>query len=631
MAPRKVLIAIASVLSAACASGHGRRGGYIEYIRPDQRPPGVGESAASDSLWGRPEDSDRGDGIAESRRSDLEQLVRRFVPTLVLPKADRVNVNGRRYQLIPTNIDLVTDTLRLDLIRASPYVFQDSIDIILQDLEPDTLVALTVQALEYESDPSLMVAWYFNWPGTRVSEWWEAYREFRTGPDSTAWAEPTVYAHPFLDAAGRVVIQYWYFYPFNDFMANHEGDWEHVNVVLSPDRQAIDEVHYYFHHRSIVLPEGEFQPELTDATHPVVYVGGRMYNVLDFPTRILAREHNEGSHGTYPFPGEWESAAGLGHPESVQKADEDSLRVVPHHRFKVVLTPEPNRIDYVAHPEVLRDWLSFVIPVRWGFPSAPSLGSTVVADVGNRSPFGPAYNSAWNRTAPGMDYSIYRVRKIPTARSLIEDLLQPWYYLYIFRTPRYVDDIRSGQDRGELERLGLVPHGGWGERGFGSPNLGISVASPLGGFSELYNTSFGFLIWRNLWAKLRFGAIEFLGGYQRFERTEAPGGAMFVYPVTTSIAIRAPDALFRPYVTLGGGVYGWEWRERIEEGGPQLVESGWDLGWTTSVGVEYYLRTGVALDVGLRYHSTAGPGETVGIDDGNLNFIALWIGHFVRF
>jgi hypothetical protein len=400
---------------------------------------------------------------------------------------------------------------------------------------------------------------------------------------------------------------------------------------LTSDRRGVEEVHYYFHRRSISLPQGEYRPEIVNGTHPVVYVGGRMYNVFDFPIRLLRGENNEGSHGMYPFPGEWESAAGLGHPESVHKADEDSTRVLPYDRFRVVLTPEPSRIDYRRHPEVLREWISFLLPVRWGFPSAPSLGSSIAADVGNRAPFGPSSNSAWNRTAPGMDYSAYRVKKVPFVRSLIEDLLQPWYYLYIFRTPRYVDDLRGQQDRRELQRLGLVPQGGWGERAFGSPNLGVHVGWPRGNFSDVFNSSTGFFLWRNLWAKLRFGAIEFLGGYQRFSRTEAPGGAMFVYPFTTSVVVRAPDALVRPYGSLGGGAYGWESRIRTSEGGPQLVESGWDLGWTASAGVEYYLRTGIALDAGLRYHATKGPGVAAGIDDERLTWLALWIGHIVRF
>ena len=292
-----------------------------------------------------------------------------------------------------------------------------------------------------------------------------------------------------------------------------------------------------------------------------------MYNVFDYPIRLFAGEHNEGSHGSYPYPGEWESAAGLGSPESVQQADKDSTRVVPHDRFRAVLTPEPGRIDYSKNPEILRVWIAFLLPVRWGFPSAASLGSMLNADVGNRAPFGPSYNAAWNRTAPGMLYTAYRIRKLSTARSFFEDLLQPWYYLYILRTPRFVHDIRQGQDRQELERLGLAPRGGWAERAIGTPILGVSIGYPKGNLSGVYNT----------------------------------------------------------------GLFGWESRVRISTDGTQEVSSGWKLGWSAGVGVEYYLRTGLALDVGLRYYRAGTLPTRAQADGADLQFLHLWIGHLLRF
>ncbi len=361
-----VLIAAlsASIALTGCGTAHGRRGIYMDFIRPDQRPPLIGTMAIADSLWGPADESAQGDGVAESRRGELQRLVERFVPTLVMPNNDYAAVDGRRYQLLPTHMRLFTDTLRLDLMQAAPYEFQDSINIAIGGLSPDSLVVLTQNALRYESDPNLVAAWYFDWPGENPREWWEAYGRYRTGPDSTRWAEPTVYAHPFLAPDGRIVIQYWYLYPFNDFIGNHEGDWEHINVVPTADRSGIDEVHYYFHVRSLKLPQGRYPPEVVDGTHTVVYAGGRLYNVLDFPVRWFAGEHNEGAHGTYPYPGEWEGAGGLGAPESVHRADRDSARVVPYHRFRVVLTPEPGRIDYQRHPEVLRDWIWLLLPVN---------------------------------------------------------------------------------------------------------------------------------------------------------------------------------------------------------------------------------------------------------------------------
>ncbi len=619
------------VVLVACSSVHGSRGDYIDVLRPDARPPLVGASTLADSLWGPSGESQRGDGIAESRRVELEELVRRYAPTLVLPNNDYVKVDGRKIRLLPTNVHLFADTLRLDRIRASPYELEDSIDIVLSEISTDSLVSLMAAILRYESDPNLMAAWYFDFPGGNPGQWWEAYGKFRTGSDSALWAQPTVYAHPFLDDDGRTVIQYWYFYPFNDFIGNHEGDWEHVNVVVSADRSRIEEVHYYFHTRSIKLPQGNFEPEIVDGTHPVAYVGGRMYNILDYPIRILTGDRNEGSHGHFPYAGEWEGAGGLSAPESVTKPDKDSTRVIRHNEFRVVLTPEPAGVDYVRVPETLTEWAWLLLPARWGFPAAPSVGSQIkLVDVGNRSPYGLAYNPAFNRTSPGLAYPAYHVRKINTLRSFIEDLLQPWYYLYIFRTPRYVHDTRGTLDRKSLVRLGLAPRGGWRERGIGSTIFGVNVGIPQGDFDDTYDTSVGISLWRNFWAKLRLGAIELMAGYQKFPRGVDPDGSLFVYPITANFVIRAPDALFRPYVSMGGGLYGWEWRVQVPEGA-QLVDSGWDLGWTAGVGVEYYLRTRVAFDVALRFHSTEGPGARGDIDDDELRFFSLWFGHFLRF
>ncbi|TMQ58010.1 MAG: hypothetical protein E6K76_08855 [Candidatus Eisenbacteria bacterium] len=626
------LILVICSLTLSCASTHGQRGLYLDIIRPDQRPPLVGSRAAADSLFGPAQESEKGDGIAESRRAGLEALVQRFAPTLVLSGGDHTTSHGRKYQLIPVHPMLFADTLRVDRVRAAPYEFKDFLDIPFHGLNTDSLLHLTEMGARYESDPDLLEVWYFDFPGETPREWWRAYARLRQGADSSAWRQPTVFAHPFLDERNRLAIQYWFFYPTNDYIGNHEGDWEHVNVVLTPDRAGIDEVHYYFHFRSVNLPQGEYRPQIVDRTHPVVYDGGRVYMILDYPIRILAGDRNSGSHGKFPYPGEWEAVAGLGHTESVSRADKDSLRVVPHGLFRVVLTPEPSRIDYQRHPEVLREWAWLLLPVRWGYPSAPSVGSEVkLADVGNRAPFGPAFNAGWNRTAPGLTYPAYRVRRIPVLRSFLEDLFQPWYYLYIFRHPRYVHDTRGILARRELERLGLAPRSGWSERGLGSPILGSNVAFPGGHFADLYDRSVGISVVRNFWGKFRVGGIELVGGYQKFKRTEGAGGALFVYPITANFALRAPEALFRPYATIGGGPSGWESRVRVPAQRDQLVSSGWGLGWTASAGVEYYLRPRLALDVNFRYFDTPGPGGEANLAGDRLRYATLWVGHYVRF
>jgi len=252
-----------------------------------------------------------------------------------------------------------------------------------------------------------------------------------------------------------------------------------------------------------------------------------------------------------------------------------------------------------------------------------------LTDVGNRAPFGPAYNAGWNRTAPGLAYPGYRLRRIPTARSYAEDLLQPWYYLYIFRSPRYVHDTRGTLSRAELVRLGIAPPAGGRERGLGSTILGIHAGYPEASQNATYGSSTSISISRGLWVKGRWGAAEFVGGFQKFPRNDGKG-SLFLYPFTMSFVWRAPDALLRPYAIVGGGLYGWESRVRVLPDA-QLVSSGWEVGGSVGAGVEYYLRTRLALDVLLRYHSTTTADAAGGGAKPFPRWLELWIGHYVRF
>ncbi len=51
------------------------------------------------------------------------------------------------------------------------------------------------------------------------------------------------------DHPDKIVLQYWFFYPFNDFTTNHEGDWEMMQVILNktPEGPEPEEVSYSSH------------------------------------------------------------------------------------------------------------------------------------------------------------------------------------------------------------------------------------------------------------------------------------------------------------------------------------------------------------------------------------------------
>jgi hypothetical protein len=107
------------------------------------------------------------------------------------------------------------------------------------------------------------------------------------GCDYERWArrlttghEPAVYAHVAADPAdpGRLSLQYWFFYPFNDFNNTHEGDWEMIQLVFdAPDAAgALAEDHptdvgYSSHEGAERADWGEAKLEIVDGTHPVVY------------------------------------------------------------------------------------------------------------------------------------------------------------------------------------------------------------------------------------------------------------------------------------------------------------------------------------------------------------------------
>jgi len=87
----------------------------------------------------------------------------------------------------------------------------------------------------------------------------------------------TVYYNIFKEA-GHAVIQYWFFYPFNDWGDDHEGDWEHINVKLnSADlaRSGVDEVLYYFHRQFKTLDGADVDYAPGTETHAQVFVGGQ--------------------------------------------------------------------------------------------------------------------------------------------------------------------------------------------------------------------------------------------------------------------------------------------------------------------------------------------------------------------
>jgi hypothetical protein len=92
-------------------------------------------------------------------------------------------------------------------------------------------------------------------------------------------AFPTVFAHVATEAGqdGKLALQYWFFYVFNDFNNLHEGDWEMVQLVFDAEdaAEALSEepveIGYSSHEGAERAAWDDDKLERVEGTHPVVY------------------------------------------------------------------------------------------------------------------------------------------------------------------------------------------------------------------------------------------------------------------------------------------------------------------------------------------------------------------------
>ena len=108
----------------------------------------------------------------------------------------------------------------------------------------------------------------------------------RPGCDYLHWQEhlgaertPTAYAHVVTDPThpGKLALQYWFFYVFNDWNNLHEGDWEMIQLVFDAPTAAAAlqtspvEVGYSQHEGAERAAWDDSKLERVDGTHPVVH------------------------------------------------------------------------------------------------------------------------------------------------------------------------------------------------------------------------------------------------------------------------------------------------------------------------------------------------------------------------
>ncbi len=216
-------------------------------------------------------------GVALAQAED--DLAQRYAPVVRLVEQKEECGPGEPYE--PTDIDafMGEDTVSL----RGPWTSNDLIKI------APTAADLGKGLFEYNVD----------FPGDALNP----------GCDYERWARrisegkrPAVYSHVVTEPAhsGRLALQYWLFYTFNDWNNNHEGDWEMVQLVFAAANangalsKAPLEIGYTQHEGAEKADWGEDKLELVDGTHPVVYpAAGSHANFFD-DALYIGRSADEG-------------------------------------------------------------------------------------------------------------------------------------------------------------------------------------------------------------------------------------------------------------------------------------------------------------------------------------------------
>jgi hypothetical protein len=193
--------------------------------------------------------------VAGAGLADETALAERFAPVVRLVEQTEECGPGEPYQ--PTDVDLVF---------AEPTVA------LRGPWSPTDLVKIGPRA----HDLADLYEYHLDFPGNALDPGCDYERWARRLTDGHA---PAVFAHVAGEEAhpGRLALQYWLFYPFNDFNNLHEGDWEMIQLVFAAAdaRAALDReplsVGYSSHEGAERADWGEEKLELVDRTHPVVY------------------------------------------------------------------------------------------------------------------------------------------------------------------------------------------------------------------------------------------------------------------------------------------------------------------------------------------------------------------------
>ncbi|MGH3084319.1 MAG: hypothetical protein ACRDNP_09725, partial [Gaiellaceae bacterium] len=187
---------------------------------------------------------------------DEQALAERFAPVVRLVEQEEECGPGEPYD--PLDVDLLFDDEPTVALRG-PW-------------NPTDLVKIGPRATDLRN----RFEYHLDFPGNALDAGCDYERWTRRLAEGS---EPTVYAHVATEAGrpGKLALQYWLFYTFNDFNNTHEGDWEMIQLVFDADdaSEALGQepvsVGYSSHEGAERASWDDDKLALVDDTHPVVY------------------------------------------------------------------------------------------------------------------------------------------------------------------------------------------------------------------------------------------------------------------------------------------------------------------------------------------------------------------------
>ena len=206
-------------------------------------------------------------------------LAERYAPVMMLVKQDKACGPGEPYQ--PSELGRLMHNSTIAL--RGPWTGRDLIEVgpSAQDLSK----GLPGYSLDMPGNPLQAGCSYEKW----ANDVWK---------DSP----PTIYAHVAKQKGrpNRISLQYFFFYPFNDFNNLHEGDWERIAIEFAAPnaRSALNQdpdlVAYSQHYGGETASWGGDKLEIVDGTHPVVYVAAGSHASYYYEALFLGRSATQG-------------------------------------------------------------------------------------------------------------------------------------------------------------------------------------------------------------------------------------------------------------------------------------------------------------------------------------------------